>query len=145
ALVVGVSALGGSFTDPNTVWYQTLIKPDFTPPGAFIGLVWTILFILIAGAVLIFYNRSIRDKNFYLALVVFVVNGLLNIGWSWLFFKQQLIGAAAVEIWALWFSIIWLIVLTGRSSRWAAALLAPYAVWVLFAGYLTLTIWRLNF
>ncbi|MBU1038959.1 tryptophan-rich sensory protein [Patescibacteria group bacterium] len=144
-LVWLVAWWGGQFTSPDTVWYQNLLKPDFTPPGWFIGLAWTVLFILIAGAVLIFYNQSIRYKNFRLTLVMLVLNGFLNVGWSWLFFGQQMIGLAAIEIWLLFFSIIYLIILIGRTSRLAAVLLAPYAVWVMFAAYLNFTIWQLNF
>ncbi len=144
--LVWLTALkGGRFTNPNTIWYQNLLKPDFTPPGWFIGLVWTVLFILIAWSILIFYNQSVRNKNFRWTLVVLAFNGFLNVGWSWLFFGQQWIGGAAVEIWLLLISIFYLIILFGRTSRLAASLLAPYAVWVIFAAYLNFTIWRLNF
>jgi translocator protein len=44
----------------------------------------------------------------------------------------------------LWLSIVLLIVVAARSSVAAAWLLAPYLLWVAFAGVLNLAVVRLN-
>ena len=54
------------------------------------------------------------------------------------------IGAALVEICALWITVATTIVLFGRHSRSAAGLLVPYLAWVTFAAALNGAIWQLN-
>ena len=45
-----VAGIGGLATSGGMDWYDTLDKPDFTPPGATFGIVWTILYVAIAVA-----------------------------------------------------------------------------------------------
>ncbi|HET7322742.1 MAG TPA: TspO/MBR family protein, partial [Halococcus sp.] len=49
-----------------------------------------------------------------------------------------------VVIVALWAAILATIIAFARVSRRAALLLVPYLVWVSFATYLNVAIWRLN-
>jgi translocator protein len=51
---------------------------------------------------------------------------------------------ALAEVVLLWLSIVLLIVVAARSSVAAAWLLAPYLLWVAFAGVLNLAVVRLN-
>ncbi len=72
------------------------------------------------------------------------LNGLLNIGWSFLFFRLHRPDWALVEGVALWLSIAALILVCRRASRAAALLLIPYLAWVAFALVLNLAVIRLN-
>jgi tryptophan-rich sensory protein len=54
------------------------------------------------------------------------------------------IGAACIELGALWFAIGLTIATFHRRSQVAAWLLLPYFLWVSFAGMLNFAIWRLN-
>jgi tryptophan-rich sensory protein len=45
----------------------------------------------------------------------------------------------------LWLAILATIIAFAKISRLAAWLLAPYILWVSFAGYLNWAIWTLNF
>lgn len=45
---------------------------------------------------------------------------------------------------ALWVAIVATIVAFARASRRAALLLVPYLLWMSFATYLNIRIWRLN-
>ena len=78
------------------------------------------------------------------ALLLFGVQLVLNLGWSWLFFGQQQIGWAVAEIGLLWLAIAACIFTFARHDRIAAWLLLPYLLWVSFAVYLTFAIWLLN-
>jgi tryptophan-rich sensory protein len=79
-----------------------------------------------------------------MVVILFVANGILNVGWSLLFFhlKQPLL--AGIEVILLWASIVALIWYLQRFSRPAAWLLVPYLLWVSFATVLNWTIVALN-
>ncbi len=143
-IAILVAVVGSYLTSGSMVWYRTLNLPSFTPPGWFIGLVWNVIFILTTVSALIVWNTMQKHDNFHIIIGLFVVNVLLNVFWSFLFFNQHLINAAMVEAGLLGFSVFALIVLIWPFSRLAAGLLIPYAVWVCFATFLNYVIWTLN-
>lgn len=139
-----LTSSGGGAQNP-TGWYSSINKPEFTPSGKIIGSVWTVIFILTAISALIVWNSSnvLQDKVLWIG-AAFLLNAFLNVFWSYLFFKMHFIGAALIEMLFLELSVIALIILIYPISVLAMVLLIPYAVWVLFATYLTFSIWRLN-
>jgi tryptophan-rich sensory protein len=142
-LVVG--GLSSVFTiDGLRVWYRTIRRPDWNPPDQVFGPVWTALYVAM-GIALVQVVRSDRDRIARQAgLGLFVVQLVLNFGWSWVFFVNHDLFGALVEVIALWLAIAATIVAFGRVRTSAAALLVPYLVWVTFAAALTAAIWRLN-
>ena len=78
------------------------------------------------------------------ALVVYGVQLLFNAGWSAVFFGLRRVDWAFGELLLLWLSIAATIAAFAPLSTAAALLLAPYLVWVTFAGALNLSIWQLN-
>lgn len=144
-VTVLVAVLGSRFTVQSlSGWYKSLNLPSIAPPGGFIGAVWTILFILATISALLVWNKFPHDTRFYWIIAIFILNAVLNFGWSWLFFGQHQIFAAIFEAGALGLSVLALVVLIWPESVLAASLLIPYAVWVFFATYLTYSIWSLN-
>jgi tryptophan-rich sensory protein len=75
---------------------------------------------------------------------MFALNGFLNILWSLLFFRLHRPDWALIEVVGLWLSVAALMVVIWRRSMTGAVLLVPYLMWVTFAGYLNMTIVRLN-
>ncbi|RJQ38060.1 tryptophan-rich sensory protein [Candidatus Microgenomates bacterium] len=149
-LVTLVTAILGSvFTSGSTNgWYKTISLPPWTPNGSFIGTVWTVIFALAAISALIVWNTTSRKKSLKKFLpaisVAFVLNAILNVLWSFIFFNQHQIGTAIIEAGILGISVAILIVLIYPISRLASYLLVPYLLWVCFATYLTYIIWILN-
>lgn len=137
-----VAALGASMTELGT-WYQGLKKPVWQPPDWLFGPAWTLIFALSALAAAIAWWRSSRATRTWI-VGLFVLNGVLNILWSWLFFRLQRPDWALIEVVFLWLSILALIIMLGGVSRTAAWLLAPYLIWVTFAGMLNLAVVDLN-
>jgi len=86
-ITVFVSLLGGWLTSSGMSWYKSINLPSWTPPGSIIGLVWTILFILATISALIVWNSLAGKNNFSLIIAIFILNSILNFGWSWLFFN----------------------------------------------------------
>jgi benzodiazapine receptor len=144
AACFGISALGGAITSgPVKSWYPALAKPALTPPDLAFPIVWTLLYALMAIAAWRVW-RAAGLSRARAALGLFGVQLILNLGWSWLFFGQQMIGWAVAEIAVLWLAIAACIVSFARHDRLAALLLVPYLLWVSFAAYLTFAIWQLN-
>lgn len=138
AAVTGAASLGAVFK-PGA-WYTELAKPAWTPPSAIFAPVWTVLYLLIAIAGWLTW----RSGGLTALLAVWIAALLLNAAWSWLFFGRHWIGAALVDIAALWCAIALFIVLAWRLTPVASLLLTPYLIWVSFAAALNLQIWRLN-
>ena len=140
-IVSGVVSYSGAQFEPGN-WYQTIQKPDLTPPGWVFPVVWTSLYIMMAIAV---WNVWIKVLTFKEpAIWLYLVKMLLNASWSYIFFGVHLIWLSVVNILALFFVILILIYLFHKISKTAAMLMIPYAIWVGFASFLNIRIWLLN-
>ncbi len=147
ALVVpqATGVLGTVFTTPALDdWYDTIHRPSVVPPDWVFGVVWPTLFLLMGIAAFLVWRRGLRAPGVGIALVVFLLQLILNFLWSYLFFGMRSIGGAAIEVFVLWAAIAVTIWLFARVSRMAAWLLAPYLAWVSFAAYLNVSIYLLN-
>ena len=147
ALAVGwgvvVAGLGAWLTDLSP-WYYALHKPSWQPPDWLFGPAWTV--ILACASVSLYLGlrqAETRDRS-WLLVGLFVLNGVLNIVWSPLFFRLRRPDWALAEVPLLWLSILVPMVLLLPVSRTAGLLMLPYLLWVSFAAFLNLTIVRLN-
>jgi tryptophan-rich sensory protein len=136
---------GGLLTNPSisSGWYDSLVKPTFTPPAWVFGPVWTFLYLLMAVSAWLVWSEQARHPV-RIPLLVFFTQLVLNVLWSAFFFGARKPGWAFVEIVVLWGLILVMIILFWKISRPAALLLLPYSVWVLFAMVLNGTIWWMN-
>lgn len=140
-------SIGSFFTNMSVSnWYSTLVKPQFTPPGLVIGIVWFILFILMGIALFFVWRNNLLLNNTFIrnAVVVFGAQLIVNILWSAAFFGLRSPEAGLGVISILWVLIFATIALFWRISRDAALLLVPYILWVSFAAFLNYNIWMLN-
>lgn len=135
-IVFGIAFLGGVFTSASvdTDWYDS-VKPAITPPDWVFPVVWNILFLLIALS-LYFSWTGAKKKEKRLVGLAFGTNLFLNALWSFLFFGKQMAVLAFADLILIWISIVLLIYVAGRADRKAGWLLAPYLLWVSFAGVL---------
>ncbi len=134
--VFAVALIGSIFTSNNVSsdWYES-IKPDITPPNIVFPIVWNILFILIAISLyFVWINSKKKDKN--KIIIGYGINFLLNILWSVLYFGIRKPNYAFIEIFFLWASILYLIIMNWKIDKKASYLLIPYLLWVGFATYL---------
>lgn len=133
--VVAIVALAGSiFTAPSisSGWYER-IKPDIVPPNFVFPVAWTALYLLIAVSM---YFAWTGAKNKMNAMVPYAINLFLNAFWSYAFFGLRDAAFGFVVLVALWLSIIAMIAAVWKVEKKAAWLLAPYLLWVSFAGIL---------
>ncbi len=143
AAAVAVAALGALSTDLGD-WYYALEQPAWKPPDWAFGPAWTVIFSLAAIAgVWAWRDAPTRAEREWL-LALFALNGFLNVLWSLLYFRLRRPDWALVEVVFLWLSVLLLVVVLGRYSRRAAAMLLPYLAWVACAGALNAATVRLN-
>jgi benzodiazapine receptor len=144
AMCFGVAWIGSMFTFLSVgTWYQSLTKPDWTPPDWVFGPVWSLLYTMIAVAGWRVWRRGgLRGAEGPLAL--FSLQLVLNAAWSGLFFGLQRPDWAFVEIVALWGIILTTLVAFWRLDWRSGALFVPYLIWVSYAAALNFAIWRLN-
>lgn len=121
-------------------WYRTLEKPEWNPPDAVFGPVWSMLYGLM-GVALVLVRREARTTG---AQATFGLQLALNLAWSFVFFGSRNLRGALVVIGLLWVSILATIVQFWRIRRVAGLLLVPYLAWVSFASILNAEIARRN-
>jgi translocator protein len=143
-LPLGLGAIAGMFTAQAVPeWYASLNKPSFSPPNWIFGPVWTSLYILLGISFFLIWKQD-AGKLRNLAILVFMMQLVLNFGWSFIFFYFNLIGFALIEIVVLWMSIVLMIILFYQIKPLAAYLNIPYLVWVTFASILNAAYFFLN-
>jgi benzodiazapine receptor len=137
--------IGSFFTTPAIpIWYVSLEKPSFTPPDAVFSPVWITLFVLMGISLYFIWRELPRQQGAKIALYFFILQLVLNVCWSIIFFGLQNPFAAFIEIIILWIAILLTILVSFRVSKTAAILLIPYILWVSFAAVLNFFIWNLN-
>lgn len=139
-----VSMVSRFYTSTGMRWYYTLNLPSYTPANWVIGTVWSIIYVLTTVAVIMVWNNVTRDKQFYAILALFMLNALLHVLWTYLFFYKQNITLALADAVALFASLLALVVAVGQRSLFLASLLAPYLAWVTFAVWLNFAILMIN-
>jgi benzodiazapine receptor len=138
-----VAVAGGVLTEISS-WYGSLKKPSWKPPDWAFGPIWTAILIMAAISAALAWVAAPDSAAKGLILVVLVVNSVLNIAWSGIFFKMRRPDWALIEVALLWLSILALIVVLGRYSTTAGLLMVPYLVWVSIAAFLNYRIVQMN-
>lgn len=133
--------LGGeAASDP---WFIALQKPDIFPPPAAFGIVWPILYVLMGFAVAMIC-AAWGSRYRMPAILAFVLQLLVNLAWSPVFFGQHEMSLGLYVILVLDLVVLVTIVLFWKVRRAAALLLLPYLGWILFATALNYEFLRLN-
>ncbi|MEL1252846.1 TspO/MBR family protein [Flavobacterium sp. DGU38] len=143
-LAVGYSA--SLVTRPSVAeWYPTIEKPFFNPPNWIFMPVWTLLYILMAVAAGLVWDK-IKEQNEEVkkALGFFIIQLTLNAVWSYLFFGLKNPMLALIEIALLWLMIYETYLKFIKINKTAGYLLILYLAWVGFATILNASIWWLN-
>ena len=127
-----------------TQWYDALAKPSFTPSPATIGLIWTILYPIIAISFGFVFVQVFRGKVPRRLAVPFAVNLLANLLFMPIFSGLRNVPLASGDILIVWATIIWMILAVWPQYRWVAVAQVPYFVWVSIATVLQLSITAMN-
>ncbi len=138
-----VGALGAIWTSSDRSWYDGINKPSFILPGGVIGSVWTLLFTLMGISLYLVWTSPSSNIRL-IALILFAVQFVFNVAWSYLFFGLNKPFLAFIEILILLGLIIATTFYFFKVNKLSGYLLTPYVLWVSFASFLNYSIWRLN-
>jgi len=142
---LAAGAIGSIFTrSAIPTWYATLEKPTFNPPNWLFAPVWTLLYLLMGIAAFLVWRKGLENRQVRIALIVFLVQLILNALWSVVFFGLESPLYGLIVIVALWVAILFTVLKFYRVSLAASVLLWPYLLWVTFAAVLNSSIWLLN-
>lgn len=145
AITLGVGALGGWATAQSVrTWYPTLNKPAFNPPNWIFAPVWTSLYLLIGIAAYLVWLKRDQIVHFPRTVAIYLIQLILNLAWSFIFFYLHEIGFALAEIILLLIVIVINAVTFYRIDKRAGLIFIPYILWVSFASFLTYNILILN-
>ena len=125
-------------------WYNSLAKPTWTPSPATIGLIWTILYPIIAVSFGFVFVQVFRKKLPWSVALPFAINLVANLLFMPIFAGMRNVPLAAVDILIVWATIIWCVVAVWRHYRWVAVVQGPYFIWVSIATVLQLSITVMN-
>ena len=136
-LVIACSVIGSLaniFINSDT-WYVDLVKSPLNPPSFVFGIVWPILYALMA-----FVAFKSADKIWKL----FIPQLILNAAWSWIFFYMHAPLLALINISILIFLNQKILVILNSESKLLFWLYLPYVLWLSFAAFLNASIVFLN-
>lgn len=137
-----VSAYLGIMTTAQIdTWYNALNKPALMPPNYLFGIVWPVLYILIA---LTGYFSWKNRKATPLIWFLFIAYTLFNWAWSPIFFGAHMVFTGLICIILVNATNLAIIVKSWKGNRKIAYLMIPPIFWTLFATYLNYMIWALN-
>ena len=129
-----IGSLANIFISSDT-WYMDLVKSPLNPPSYVFGIVWPILYVLMA-----FVSFRSADKIWTL----FIPQLILNAAWSWMFFFMHAPLLALINISILIFLNQKILVILSNESKLLFWLYLPYVLWLSFAAFLNASIVFLN-
>ena len=138
-LVIGF--LIGSNTKPDD-WYFNLKKPALNPPPYVFVTAWTILYLLIGVSYyLIFKNNT---KNTLAFWIIPILHLLINFSYSPVLFGAKKLFESVVIVTLTLVFAIFTMKKFYKINKTSVYLLIPYICWLLFAKYLSLSLYLLN-
>ena len=116
-------------------WYTGLIKSSLNPPSFVFGIVWPILYALMA---------IIAYKLAHKIAPIFIMQLVLNAAWSWIFFYFHAPFIALLDIGLLIYLNQRILMRIKKESSALYLLYLPYVLWLSFAAFLNASIVFLN-
>ncbi len=133
-----------SFTNSSGT-FDNIEKPFLTPPSFVFPIAWTILYVLMGiSSYLIYTSPTASNKDKKIALTLYLVQLIFNFLWTPIFFNLNLYFLSFIWIVILIILVILMIFSFYKVSKPAAFLQIPYLIWLVFAGYLSYSIYLLN-
>ena len=119
----------------DKIWYSKLNKSSLSPPNWVFSVVWPVLYTLLAIS-FIFTLKNKKCKGLCKPLIFFILQLILNLFWTTVFFKFKMIVTSLIIINAIILLTFFTYTSMIKISKKGAYLLLPYLLWLCFATYL---------
>ena len=130
------------------VQYALIRKPIWSPPSWVFGLVWPILYALMGVAAWLVWRAPVKTdaerKLRKMGLILYVVQLVVNLVWSFVYFSLGAKTAALGVIIVLDILVVTTAIMFGGVDPWAAGILIPYGLWLMVATALNASVVALN-
>lgn len=123
--------------------YLAFSKPLLSPPHWLFGIVWPILYFLMAVALYI-VSQEAESSSRKEAIPLYWLQLFINFIWPIIFFRFQLLWISVFIIVVLDILVCFTLLKFYKIKKIAGYLLVPYLLWILFATYLNIGIAILN-
>jgi tryptophan-rich sensory protein len=133
------AATTGAVFQPGE-WYDSLEKPNWTPPNWVFPVTWTVLYVLIAVAAM---RVALLPENSY-ALAFWALQIALNTLWTPIFFGLRRLKTGMIVIIFLWLSVAGTMLAMFQIDTVAGVLFVPYLIWVTIASALNFSVMQKN-
>lgn len=130
--------LGGIIFKNDQLFYKTLEKPFFAPPGWLFAIIWPILYILISISI---YKINTKSKNYLKALII---NYFSNQIFNFFFFTIKSPFLALIDTIIVLISSMYLYLETKKENQKTSLFLIPYIIWNIFATILIISVYLMN-
>lgn len=124
--------------------YKNYKRPPLSPPPYLFGIVWPILYILIAISFGFVFYEALKGTVPRLIVTPFIINLVANGLFTYFQFRLKNNFLAALDIIITLATIVLIMILIWSYYHWVTYLQIPYLVWVTFATYLQLGVTILN-
>lgn len=125
-------------------WYSKLKKPTWAPPSWLFGPVWTFLYILIVISFGKVFLMAFQGQIPIFITIPFILNIIFNISFTPLQFGLRNNYLAAIDIFFVFITLVWAMILIYPIEPWIAFIQIPYLLWVSFASVLQFTVTYMN-
>ena len=113
-------------------WYYSLIRAPWEPQGWVFGAAWTTIMICFAFYMSISWNYVLKKK----IISLYVVQLILNISWSPIFFNFHYIFLGLITILSLTFLIGYILYSFWKELKLNSVFILPYLIWLIIASSL---------
>lgn len=117
-------------------------QPTFAPAPILFPIIWTILYTLMGVSAYLIEKTNNEKKE--KALKTYYISLVINLLWSFIFFKFQLFLLSALWIILLLYFVIKMTIEYFKIKKIASYLQFPYILWLTFALILNISIYLLN-
>jgi tryptophan-rich sensory protein len=146
-VALGTGATAAYFTSEGMQsLYASINTPRLSPPSDWFPPVWTLLYFLMGlSAGMVWQEKrpeklSLRNR----AIAFYGLSLFVNFSWCFIFFSFRSFGLAFVWLLLLFALVVKTVVEYRKLNSFAAYLQIPYLLWLIFAGYLSCSVWLLN-
>ena len=127
----------------KSIDYNSLIQPPLAPPSLAFPIAWTIIYFLMGLSYFLYKKNS--NSNAKQIAIVYYLQLFVNLAWSIIFFSLKWRLFSCFWIILLVLLVFYLIYLFYKEYKISAYLNIPYLVWIIFATYLNIGIYVLNY
>ncbi|KJZ34968.1 tryptophan-rich sensory protein [Pseudomonas sp. B21-040] len=138
-LACGAAASTGFFFKPGQ-WYESLVKPAFTPPNWVFPVAWSTIYLLLAWAG---YRLTLIPGS-QEVLALWAAQIALNTLWTPVFFGAQRMFTGMLILTLLWLVVAVMVVMALQLDVITGLILLPYLGWLCVAAALNFSILRNN-